>query len=131
MNKNIFSPKGAINQTFFIFYHILLVSLYLFGGLGVYLFCVKHNLNPLFFVLILLFLKLLLVFNYKKRLFDITQNLMLSVFVGIVLGLDIALLPCAGFVENQTVSTVVFYALLIVFVFIQPAIVAIFPSKGE
>lgn len=131
MNKNIFSPSGTINQTFFIFYHILLVVLYIFGGLGIYLLCAKHNLNPLFFVVIFLFLKLLLIFNYKKRLMDITGNLTLSLIAGILLGLDIALLPFAGFIKDETVSTVVFFAMLILFVIIQPAVVALFPAKGE
>lgn len=131
MNKNIFTPNGTINQSFFIFYHILLVSAYLFGGLGIYLLCAKYNLNPLFFIVVFLFLKLLLVFNYKKRLMDITKNLMLSVFAGILLGLDIALLPLSDLIKNGTVSTVVFFAMLIVFVFVQPAVVALFPPKGE
>ena len=129
MNKNIFSPRGYINQTLFIVYYFILIALYIFGGLYVIIFVYKHNLNSLYFLLPFFLIRLLMVFNYKKRVLDITGNLVWSVVWGIILGFDSLCLPACSLIKDKQTSLIVFFGLLIFIIFIQPAIVAMIPGK--
>ena len=61
MNNNIFSPKGTISQSLFIFYYILLMVIYIFGGLLLILYVAKHHLNFMYFILPLLIIKFLIL----------------------------------------------------------------------
>lgn len=131
MNKNIFSPKGTINQTLFIVYYFLLMAIYIFGGLFVIIFVYKHNLNSLYFLLPFFLVRLLLVFNYKKRIMDITSHLGWSITLGIILGFDSLALPACSLIGDKQTSLITFFALLIFIIFIQPAIVAMIPGKSE
>ena len=49
MNKNIFSPAGKINQSLFIIYYILLMFLYIVGGIFLMILVYKNNFNLLYF----------------------------------------------------------------------------------
>ena len=59
MNRNIFSPKGTINQSFFILYYILLISIYIIGGVALLIIVYKNNFNSLYFMWPLLLIKIL------------------------------------------------------------------------
>ncbi|MBQ8459216.1 hypothetical protein IJ541_03830 [bacterium] len=128
MNKNIFSPRGTINQSLFLVYYILLTFVYIAGGLFAIIFVYKHNLSFLYFLLPLLYLKLLIAFNYKKRVMDISKNLPLSIVFGIIFGFDSILLSGCQLIPNNPNSMIIFFALSIFILFIQPAIVALIPS---
>ncbi len=131
MNKNILSPRGTINQTLFIVYYTLLMALYIFGGLFIIIYVYKHYLNSLYFLLPFFLIRLLLVFNYKKRVMDITGHLGWSIFWGIFLGFNSICLPACSLIKDKQTSLVIFFALLIFIIFIQPAIVAMIPGKSD
>ncbi len=131
MNKNILSPKGSIDEGFFILYYILLMILYIGGGLFALIFIYKNNLNSLYFVLPFLFIKILVMFNYKKRIMHISKNLPLSVILGFILAFDSEGLAACGLIKDAALSTILFFALAIFFLLIQPAIVALIPGKSE
>lgn len=130
MNKNIFSPKGTINQSLFIIYYILLMLLYIVGGVLLLVFVYKNNLNSLHFMWPLLIIKILIAFNYKKRVMDILDNLPLSVTLGFLLTFDVECLAVCQFIKDAQTSMITFFAAGIFILFIQPAIVALIPSKN-
>ena len=68
MNNNIFSPKGSISQSFFLLYYILLTAIYIIGGIALFVFVYKYALNPFVFIIPLVLIKILIVFNFKKRI---------------------------------------------------------------
>ncbi|MDE6138383.1 MAG: hypothetical protein K2F57_02810 [Candidatus Gastranaerophilales bacterium] len=131
MNKNILSPKGTINQTLFIIYHLFLTSLYLLGGIYLLFYVYKNNLNSLYFMWPLLIVKVLIAFNYKKRIMDILNNLPLAVILAFLLTFDITCLAACQFIKNPQTSMVTFFAGIIFILLIQPAIVALIPPKNE
>ena len=101
MNKNILSPKGSIDQSFFIIYYMW----------------------PL------LIIKILIAFNYKKRVLDICKNLPVAVILGFILTFDIEALAACQLIKDIQVSMLTFFALGIFFIFIQPAIIALIPGE--
>lgn len=131
MNNNIFSAKGTINQSFFIIYYILLITLYIIGGIALMLIVSKNNWNLLYFILPLFFIKVLIVFNYKKRLFDYSRNLPLSIFWAILLSFDTESLVVCQLIKSAKISMVVFFAMATFILFVQPAIVTILPSRKQ
>lgn len=131
MNKNIFSPKGTINQSLFIIYYILLILLYIVGGALLLAFVYKNHLNSLHFMWPLLIIKVLIAFNYKKRVMDILDNLPLSVILGFLLTFDVECLAVCQFIKDVQTSIITFFAAGIFILFIQPAIVALIPSKND
>ncbi len=131
MNKNIFSPAGKINQSLFIIYYILLMFLYIVGGIFLMILVYKNNFNLLYFVWPLLIIKILIAFNYKKRIMDILDSLSLSVILGFLLTFDVECLAVCQFIKDAQTSVITFFAAGIFILFIQPAIVALIPSKDE
>ena len=131
MNKNIFSPAGKINQSLFIIYFILLMFLYIVGGIFLMILVYKNNFNLLYFVWPLLIIKILIAFNYKKRIMDILDSLPLSVILGFLLTFDVECLAVCQFIKDAQTSVITFFAAGIFILFIQPAIVALIPSKDE
>ncbi len=131
MNKNIFSPAGKINQSLFIIYYILLMFLYIVGGIFLMILVYKNNFNLLYFVWPLLIIKILIAFNYKKRIMDILDSLPLSVILGFLLTFDVECLAVCQFIKDAQTSVITFFAAGIFILFIQPAIVALIPSKDE
>jgi len=131
MNKNILSPKGTINQSLFIVYYLVLMTIYIIGGLSIIIFVYKHNLNSLYFLLPFLLIKLLIAFNYKKRFLEISGNLVLSIVLAIILTFDTAILPVCQLIKDAETSLITFFALGIFILFIQPAIVALIPAKSQ
>ncbi|MBQ8668893.1 hypothetical protein IJ472_03855 [bacterium] len=129
MNRNIFSPKGTINQSFFILYYILLISIYIIGGVALLIIVYKNNFNSLYFMWPLLLLKLLILFNYKKRLLDISGNLPLSIVLGFLLTFDSEGLVACQLIKDPQVSMITFFAAALFILFVQPAIIAIIPPK--
>jgi hypothetical protein len=129
MNKNILSPKGTLNSSFFIWYYMILIILYLISGILLINLILKHGYNTWSFILVLLFFKFLLAFNYKKRLFEACNNLFLSVFLGFVFAFDTEVLVLCQFVKDARISSMIFCILAIIILFIQPAIVALLPKK--
>ncbi len=131
INKNILSPKGSIDQLLFIVYYIALTALYIFGGLALIIIVYKNNLNSLYFMWPLLIVKILILFNYKKRIKDITENLPLSIFLAFLLTFDAEGLVACHLIKNPQVSTILFFTLAIFILFVQPAIVALIPGKND
>ena len=129
MNRNIFSPKGISNQSFFILYYILLILIYIIGGVALLIIVYKNNFNSLYFMWPLLLLKLLILFNYKKRLLDISGNLPLSIVLGFLLTFDSEGLVACQLIKDPQVSMITFFAAALFILFVQPAIIAIIPSK--
>lgn len=131
LNNNIFSAKGKIDQSLFIIYYILLTILYIVGGLFLIIFVYRNNLPSLYFMWPLLIIKILIAFNYKKRLMDISNNIWISVILAFILTFDIEGLAACQLIKNVEVSMLVFFALGIFILFIQPAIIALIPGKDE
>lgn len=131
MNKNILSPKGTIDQTLFIIYYLILTAIYIFGGLLLIIIIYKNNLNSLYFMWPLLIIKILIAFNYKKRIKDITQNLPLSILLGFILTFDTECLVACKMIKDDQVSTILFFIFGIFILLIQPAIVALIPGKDN
>lgn len=131
MNTNIFSPKGKIDELHFILYYILLIAIYIVGGVLTLMYIYKYNLNSLYFVLPFLFVKVLIAFNYKKRLSDISNNLPLSVVLGLILAFDSELVAACGLIKDTQLSTILFFTMLIFFMLIQPAIVGMIPGREK
>ena len=129
MNKNIFSPKGKINQSFFIIYYILLMAIYIIGGITLIILIYKNNLNSLYFMWPLLLIKVLILFNYKKRMLDITGNLPLAIILAFLLTFDAEGLAACQLIENPQVQMITFFAAALFILFVQPAIIAVIPSK--
>lgn len=91
----------------------------------------KNNFNLLYFVWPLLIIKILIAFNYKKRIMDILDSLPLSVILGFLLTFDVECLAVCQFIKDAQTSVITFFAAGIFILFIQPAIVALIPSKDE
>ncbi len=131
MNNNILSPKGKIDQSLFIIYYILLTVVYIAGGLFLLIYIYKNNLPSLYFIWPLLIIKLLIAFNYKKRLMDISNNIWLSVILGFVLTFDTECLVACKLIKDLHASMITFFVLGIFILFIQPAIIALIPGKDN
>lgn len=130
MSINAFSPKGKIDQTMFLVNYIILLLLYIVGGIFIITFIYKHNLSFLYFAFPLLFVKVLIAFNYKKRIMDITEKSGLSLILAIILSFDTELLTMCQLVKNPELSMLLFVGFGLFFLLIQPAIVALLPSKS-
>ena len=131
MNNNIFCPKGMIDEVTFILYYILLMILYIGGGFLLIILAAKNHLNPICYLLPLMLVKILMAFNYKKRLMHISRNIWLSVILGIVLAFDTEALALCGLIKDIQTSTILFFVLLIFMLIILPAILALIPGKEE
>jgi hypothetical protein len=129
MNKNIFSPKGTINQSLFIIYYILLLTIYVIGGIVLLVLVYKNNLNSLYFIWPLLLIKVLFLFNYKKRMLDILGNLPWSIVLALILTFDVEGLTVCQLIKDPQVSMIAFFAAATLVLFVQPAIIAVIPSK--
>jgi hypothetical protein len=129
MNKNIFSPKGTINQSLFIIYYILLLTIYVIGGIVLLVLVYKNNLNSLYFIWPLLLIKVLFLFNYKKRMLDILGNLPWSIVLAFILTFDVEGLTVCQLIKDPQVSMIAFFAAATLVLFVQPAIIAVIPSK--
>jgi len=130
MNKNIFSPKGMIDECFFIIYYIILIAMYIILGALILIYVYKNNLNSTYYVLPFLLLKLLIMFNYKKRLRHIGLNLPLSIVGGLILAFDTECVVACSLIKDIAASMILFWVLLIFFIIIQPAILTLIPGKN-
>lgn len=129
MNKNIFSPKGEIDQSSFILYYILLVVLYIIFGLFLFTIILKNHYSLIYVGIPLFIIKILIAFNYKKRILQICKNLPVSVILAVVLTFDTDLIPLLH-QPNNSQNPAIFALLAIIFTLcIQPAIVALIPPK--
>ena len=129
MNKNIFSPKGTINQSLFIIYYILLLAIYVIGGVVLMAIVYKNNLNSLYFMWPLLLIKVLFLFNYKKRILDILGNLPWAIVLAFILTFDVEGLAVCQLIKDPQISMITFFSAATFVLFVQPAIVAVIPSK--
>lgn len=125
MNYNIFSPKGKLDSSMFIIYHILLIILYFVVGLFLFPLAQKYHINSLFVIVFLFIINIFIMFNYKKRILDIVDNLIGSLLIAFVLGFDHLFL--SYFISQK--SHILFYVTVVLVFCIQPMIVALFPSK--
>ncbi len=126
MNYNIFSPNGKIDRATFAIYFILLMILYFVLGFLFFFGFLKHNMSSIFGAIVLFIINIFIMFNYKKRIMDFSNNLAISIILAIILTFDHILV--AIFLQN---NDSLFYA-LIVFVFcIQPAIIGLLPARTK
>lgn len=129
MSNNIFNPKGRIDQSTFVINYIILVSLYIILGVGLFA-ATSHNFKLVPLTIGVLFLmKIFVTFNYKKRIFDCTKNLQASIILAIILGFNAEiispLLPKIG-------SSVWLFFLTVVLLFVVPVLVLAFiPSRED
>lgn len=128
MNKNIFSPKGTINQSLFIIYYILLMAVYVVGGIALMVVVYKNNLNSLYFMWPLLLVKFLILFNYKKRILDIIGNLPLAIILAFLLTFDAEGLAACQLIKDPQTQMITFFAAALFILFVQPAIISVIPS---
>ena len=129
MNKNIFSPKGTINQSLFIIYYILLIAVYVVGGIALMVVVYKNNLNSLYFMWPLLLVKFLILFNYKKRILDIVGNLPLAIILAFLLTFDAEGLAACQLIKDPQTQMITFFAAALFILFVQPAIISVITSK--
>lgn len=126
MNYNIFSPKGRIDRATFAIYFILLMILYFVLGFLFFFGFLKHNMSSISGTIVLFIINIFIMFNYKKRIMDFSNNLAISIILAIILTFDHILV--AIFLQN---NDILFYT-LIVFVFcIQPAIIGLLPARAK
>lgn len=125
MNYNIFSPKGKLDSSVFIIYHILLIVLYFVVGLFLFPLAQKYHINSLFVIALLFIINIFIMFNYKKRVFDIINNLIGSFLIAFILTFDHLFL--SYFISQK--SHILFYVTVVLIFCVQPMIVALFPSK--
>ncbi len=129
MSNNIFSPKGRIDRSTFIINYVILVTIYIIAGITLFSIA-AHNYKLVPLPIIVLFLmKILVTFNYKKRIFDCFKNLSASIIIAIILGFDAEiispLLPKIG-------SSVWLFFLTVVLLFVvPPAILVCIPSRED
>ena len=74
MNYNLFNPKGKLDQSTFIIYYILLMSIYMIIGFLIYPNLLRHNVNLIIPNTIFIIINLLILFNYKKRFMECFNN---------------------------------------------------------
>ena len=129
MNKNIFIPRGTINQSFFIIYYVLLMAIYIIGGITLMAIVYKNNFNSLYFMWPLLLIKILILFNYKKRMLDILGNLPWAIILAFLFTFDVEGLAACQLIKNPQVAMITFFAVALFILFVQPAIIAVIPSK--
>lgn len=126
MNYNIFSPKGRIDRATFAIYFILLMVLYFVLGCLFFFGFLKYNMSSISGTIVLFIINIFIMFNYKKRIMDFSNNLAISIILAIILTFDHILV--AIFLQN---NDILFYT-LIVFVFcIQPAIIGLLPARAK
>ena len=130
MNNNILSPKGKIDQSTFIIYFIILMILYFVIGIFAFPFSAKHKINILIPNILLLFINILIFFNYKKRLMDSTGNKMLSILLGIIAAFDHIICSLVVMYKLPN-SELLFFAGIIFATCIQPAIIGLLPHKNS
>ena len=131
MIKNIFNPKGSINQLGFIINYIVLTLMYIVGGVILQILIHKYNLSILYFIFPVLLIKILILFNYKKRLLDVTQKVIISSILAFVLTFDTELLSFCQLIKDAQVSMIIFFIGVLFALFVQPALVAVLPSKSK
>ena len=129
MSNNIFNPKGRIDRSTFIINYIILTTLYILIGIGLFTIAKNNYKLILLPIIVLFFMKILFTFNYKKRIFDCTKNLQASIILAIILGFNAEiispLLPKIG-------SSVWLFFLTVVLLFVvPPAILFCIPSRED
>ena len=128
MNYNLFNPKGKLDQSTFIIYYILLMSIYMIIGFLIYPNLLRHNVNLIIPNTIFIIINLLIHFNYKKRFMECFNNLAISLILAIILTFDHLLIP---FILSSTTKTaeILFFSAIIFAFCIQPTIAVLIPPK--
>lgn len=129
MSNNIFSPKGRIDRSTFIINYVILATVYIIVGIALFTVA-THNYKLVPLPIIVLFLmKLLVTFNYKKRIFDCVKNFPASIILAIILGFDAEiispLLPKIGG------SVWLFFLTVVLLFVVPPAILVCIPSRED
>lgn len=125
MNYNIFSPKGKLDSSTFIIYHILLTFLYFAIGLLLFPLAKRYHIHPLYVISLLFIVNIFVMFNYKKRLFEIINNIFGAFVIAFILTFDHLLI--SFFISQK--SNILFYVTVVLIFCFQPMIVALFPAK--
>lgn|SRR5574344_692105 len=129
MNKNIFDPRGQIDRITFILYYILLVILYI--GIGIFLFSAvaKYGFNINLILIPFILIRILLLFNYKKRIMNFCPNLPIAIISAIILTFDFDFLQFLQNLKDQNLALTLYISCLIFVVCIQPLIIGLIPPK--
>ena len=117
MNYNLFNPKGKLDQSTFIIYYILLMSIYMIIGFLIYPNLLRHNVNLIIPNTIFIIINLLILFNYKKRFMECFNNLAISLILAIILTFDHLLIPFILSSTTKTAEILFFSAIFLHFVY--------------
>jgi len=128
MNNNIFSYKGKIGQSSFVINYIILTIMYFMTGFFLFPVAYKFNWPLAYMNCILGVINLFIMFNYKKRIMHISNNIILSIILAFILTLDHLFLAFLNIIEWKYIE-IIFYILLFVVFIVQPAIVALLSGK--
>ena len=129
MSNNIFNPKGRIDQSTFVINYIILVSLYIILGVGLFV-ATSHNFRLVPLTISVLFLmKIFVTFNYKKRIFDCIKNLPISILIAIVLSFDAEII--APLLPKIGGSIWLFFLTVVLLFVVPPAILVCIPSRED
>ncbi len=128
--NNLFCPKGKIDRCTFIINYLMLLAVYIILGIGLFLLCAKfHKMLTLTFI-VLFFIKILITFNYKKRLMDIFENLPVSIILAIMFAFDTEIiLPYVHKYGNSEYSSGIILLIFAALFFVPAIILALIPSK--
>lgn len=128
--KSIFTPKGELSGIPFVINYIILFLLCLILNFLGYIFTNRigefgqiliFKILTLIFFILSIILMIVLIFNYKRRFLNITNNLAVSIILAII----------TGFALDFIIAFVYFHPALFIFNrFILPIIIAIIPTKG-
>lgn len=127
--KNIFTPKGELSGIpFAINYLIIFLLCVILNFMGYILtyrvgeysqILLFKSLTFIFFILSML-LMVVLIFNYKRRFLNITNNLAVSIILAII----------TGFAIDFIIAFIYFHPALFIFNrFILPILIALIPTK--
>ena len=130
--NNLFNPKGKVDRSNFVINYLILLTVYIVLGVGLFLLCAKFHKMLILASVILFIIKVLIMFNYKKRIMDIFENLPISIILAIILAFDAEIfLPYLLKLGNANNSSIIFFASMVLLFLIPPAILAFIPSKNK
>lgn len=129
MSNNIFNPKGRIDRSTFIINYIILTTLYILIGIGLFTIAKNNYKLALLPIIPLFMMKILFTFNYKKRIFDCWNNLTASIILAIVFGFDAEIIsPLLPKIGN---SVWLFFLTVVLLFVVPPAILVCMPSRED
>ncbi|MBD5402421.1 hypothetical protein HDR58_06430 [bacterium] len=130
MSNNILNPKGKIDSSTFVLNYIILTILYFLIGFFFYVVFNKNIQSLVYGGIFLFIVKLFIIFNYRKRFIDITDNVPLREILPIILTFCPEI--CASILsEIKTVSSLIVLLVILSLILVPALIIALVPSKDK